>query len=153
MKKRFAIYLLALLLLLSACSTQTQLPNPKEATLAIQSSTSFTEELQELDRDLITKYLNIDESQYTEIYMLLDTSRSSTEQILFVNAKDKAAQDSIRKNIEEYKAALISQYRDYVPEEVPKLEAAVLKNKGLQTAFVVSGNANAVKEKLAELWK
>lgn len=153
MKTKFSIYLLVLLLLLSACGIQTALPAPKDAALGIQSATAFTPELQELPAELIQKYVGLEADQYSEIYMLLDTSRGSTEQILFINAKDKAEQEKIVQSIEAYKASLINQYRDYVPEEVPKLEAAILRSKGLQTVFIVSGDSAACDKKLNELWK
>lgn len=141
------------LFFLNSCSSSVALPTPKEACLAIQSSTDFTDELQEMDVDLIHRAFNIGLESYTDLYMLKDTSLASTEQIFFINAKDTATQELLLENIKEYRQALIQQYRDYVPEEVPKLEAALIKSKGLQTAFIVSPDQDAVSKKLAELWK
>lgn len=153
MRKYAFLALMLSLLFLSSCASKHALPNPKDASLAIQASTHFTKELQEMDVEFIHRAFSIDYENYTDLYMLKDTSLASTELIFFINAKDVSTQETILKNIEEYKQALIQQYKDYVPEELPKLDAALIKSKGLQTAFIVSPDQNAVNNKLNELWK
>ncbi|MDY5731061.1 MAG: DUF4358 domain-containing protein [Eubacteriales bacterium] len=154
MKLKFIALLLLLTLTLSACSTPSvQLLNPKETVEQLQKADTFTPELQELDEALMQKYLMIDASWYNDFYMLLDTSRASCEQILVITAKDKESASNIESALKAYTEALIQQYKDYVPEELPKLENAVLHQKNLQFIYAVAPNHNAIIQNLNTIWK
>ena len=158
MKRRIILcaLLLALALLLGACAqkpaTETP-PNPcAEVVAAIESSQEF-EEMTALSANQILQYLDLNELLLVDQAMSMDASRATAEVIAVLTAVDEEALEQAKEALSVYRDVTLEQYRDYRPEEVPKLEAAVLKTRGLKTALVVSKDAAAAEKALDEAWK
>ena len=54
--------------------------------------------------------------------------------------------------LSDYCKAQLEQYRDYRPDEVPKLESALMKTRGMQTVLIVAPDAAAAEAALDQIW-
>lgn len=158
MKQTGLIALLAALLLaLCACAAPqpAAVAPPKacaEVVAAIADGQPF-EELTALADAQILKYLDLNEALLSDMALSMDASRSTAECIVVLTATDAEALGQAQEALAAYRDVTLEQYRDYRPEEVPKLEAAVLKTQGLQTVLIVSPDAAVAEQSLADAWK
>ena len=154
-KKKAGIVLLALaiLCLLSACGPGAAQPAPCADVLAAIEQAQPFNELVPLSDKLLQKYLNIDAALLADAAMSMDGTRVTAEQIVVLTAADEKALADIQAALKAYLESFIVQYRDYQPDEVPKLENAVLQTRGLQAALIVSADWSAAKTALDEVWE
>lgn len=156
MKRMMLCALLALCLLLGACAqkpaTETPPRSCAEVVSAIEGGQAF-EEMTALSANQIAQYLDLDEVLLADQAMSMDASRATAEVIVVLTATNAEALEQAKQALLAYRDVTLEQYRDYRPEEVPKLEAAVLKTKGLQTALVVSKDESAAEKALDDAWK
>ncbi len=153
--RRSVLFVLILVLCLALCACaakKTPQPACAAAADAVMAAQPF-EEMTALDAEQLARYLDIDAALFTDAAMSMDASRATAELIVFVTAKDADALKAVREALETYRAGLLSQYRDYRPEEMPKLEKAVARTVGLQTALIVSKDAEAANGALDTLYK
>lgn len=147
--------LLALCLAFSACSQQPKTEAPPkpcaDVVSAVQAVQSF-EELTALSDNQILKYFDLNESLLSDMAVEMDASRASAEMIAVLTAVDQEALTQAKEALAAYRDVTLEQYRDYRPDEVPKLEGAVLKTKGLQTVLIVSKDAQAAEKSLDAAW-
>ena len=154
-KKKAGLLLLALVVLsiVSACGPGAAPAAPcADVLAAIEQSQPFNE-LVPLSDKLLQKYLNIDDALLADAAMSMDGTRVTAEQIVVLTAADEKALADIQAALTAYLDSFIIQYRDYQPDEVPKLENAVLQTRGLQTALIVSADWSAAKAALDEVWE
>lgn len=144
---------LAMLYFLSACAPGAAPPAPCADVLkAVEESQTFSE-LVPLNDKLLQKYLNIDAALLTDAAMSMDGTRVTAEQIVVLTAADEKALEEIQSALSAYLDSFIIQYRDYQPDEVPKLENAILQSRGLQIALIVSADWSAAKTALEKVWE
>lgn len=146
---------LACCLLLGACAQPKEEALPRacgEVADAIEGGQTF-EEMTVLSENQIIKYLDLDASLLADMAMRIDASRATAEMIVVLTAKEAEALEQVQNALATYRDTMQEQYRDYRPDEVPKLEAAILKTKGMQTVLIVSPDAAAAEESLEEAWK
>lgn len=72
---------------------------------------------------------------------------------MVLTAVDEDALETLREALEAYRAALEEEYRDYRPDELPKVENALLRTRGLQAVLVIAPDAEAAAAALDEAWK
>lgn len=123
--------LCALCLALCACSPQAETA-PDCAGLAetLAASQTFAE-LTAIPQARAAVQLDIDEALLADAAMSLDASRATPEAIVVLTAVDEDALETLREALEAYRAALEEEYRDYRPDELPKVENALLRTRGL----------------------
>lgn len=152
MKKGLLIVCLLLLALgVSACSGGAARPAADVAS-AVEAGQPF-EEMTALEKAQALRYLDIDEAGVADLAMSIDASRATADTIAVITATDADALKTAQAALSAYRDSTLEQYRDYRPEEVPKLEGAVLKTKGLQTVLIVSRDAQAAETALSAAWK
>lgn len=152
-KALLPLILILSLVLLSGCGSPKQAVNCGEAAQKVLTSESFVEDMETMDKELIEKRLGLDYEIYGDVAMILDSSSQTAEQIIFATAKNEADLATIKEAIEINRDYLIELCKGYNPEEVPKLENAVYKTKGLQVAFIVSSDSDKANNTLMEIWK
>ena len=156
MKKRgLLLGILVACLLLAGCTqkaAETPLKACAEVLAAIEASQTF-EEMTALSDQQTLKYLDLNESLLSDSAMSMDASRATAEGIVVLTATDAENLKQAQQALEAYRDVTLEQYRDYRPDEVPKLENAVLQTKGLQTVLIVSKDAAAAKTALETAWK
>lgn len=153
MKKTACIaLLLALCAALCACQKKTDaIPACKDAAAAVTASQE-TAEMTELSAAKIAKYLLIDETLYTDAAVYIDASRATAECVCIFTAKDGDSLAAVQAALSDYCKAQLEQYRDYRPDEVPKLENALMKTRGMQTVLIVVPDAAAAETALDAIW-
>lgn len=145
--------LCALLLALCACAPkQAQPPTCAALADALAASQPFAE-LTELASAKAAALLDIDAELASDMVMRMDATLATAEAIVVVTAKDKAALDKLTAELERWRAEQTDAYRDYMPEELPKLEQSLLKTRGLQAVLVVASDAEAAAQALDAAWK
>ncbi len=156
MRNRKPILLLVLLLsasLLGGCGGKPGSTPPAADVLdAVIASQPF-EELTALPREKLAIYLGFDAAQLADGAMGLDASRATPECVVVLTAANAKALEALKSALADYREHTLAEYRDYRPEEMPKLEHAVLTTSGLQTVLVVCGDPGAAEAALKAIWK
>ncbi len=159
MKKILPGCALALMVLLSGCAGEPvhtihieAVPSYSAADAgALIDAGAFQGEMEEVDAYVVSMLYGIDEESIKECacYMALDTSVSADEVTALVMADEEAAQAAVtacQERVEDQ----IGQCRDYCPDQVPKLEDAVILRRGSTVLFAV-GDPDALPQALGEL--
>ncbi len=159
MKKILPGCALALAMLLGGCAGDAANTAPPTETVpyaaadagALIDAGAFEGEMEEVDAYVVSMLYGIDEESIQECacYMALDTSVSADEVAVLVMADEEAAQAAVtacQERVEDQ----IGQCRDYCPDQVPKLEDAVILRRGSTVLFAV-GDPDALPQALSEL--
>jgi len=113
--------------------------SPSGIAAELLDSGAFSENLMEIDRDIGEAYYGIDAALCEEACFYM-SSGATSEEIAVFSAVDKAAAESIVAAIDKRLDFQIHSFENYVPTEVPKLEAADLRQDGLLIALCVSND-------------
>lgn len=109
----------------------------------IKSEVKFEDDLAELDRETIGGRYQIDES----ITAIVQAGSGATaEEIAIFRAPDKARTKKLEKLIKNYIAETKKSFEHYIPEEVKRLDDAVMMVKENYVILVVSADAEAQKK-------
>lgn len=153
MKKLIAM-LLMLCLVLTACSTPVAAPKDcAEVSQAILSSQTFPDTMTEQTEKRMLKVLGLEETMISQGVMTIDASRATAEAVIVLTAASQETLAQVQQLLEEYRLSMLTQYRDYRPEETPKLEAAAVQTKGLQCVLVIAGDQAKAIAALEAAWK
>ena len=102
----------------------------------------FTDELTEPAEGIALRLYQVDEADVAEC-MLYCSSGATAEEIALFRASDAAAAGRIAEACEGRIARQTESFRSYVPEELPKLEDAVIRTEGCYVLCVVAADAAA----------
>ena len=140
----------AVCLLLSACSAPaasgTASPwDPAAATQAVLDSGAFAVELTELDAAMLYDFsgYGLDDSTLTASKAY--SASGFAEQVSVTVWKDEASAQAAVDMFKTYLEDMAATYKDYAPAEVPKLENAVLEQRGTSVLLAVANDAGAAK--------
>ena len=139
----------ALCLLLGACSSpaesETTALDPETATQAVLDSGAFSVELTELDAAMLYDFsgYGLDDSTLTASKAY--SASGFAEQVSVTVWKDEASAQAAVDMFKTYLEDMAATYKDYAPAEVPKLENAVLEQRGTSVLLAVANDADAVK--------
>ena len=153
-KKAMLILMLAAAaaLLLSCAATPAKQISDEELMAAIEGSQEFYE-LKELNEKLNEEFLGIDLSGAADCLIKLDGTRATAEQIVVITAKDASSAKTLEEELQTYLVNVMEAYRDYQPDEVPKIENAILRSNGLQLALIISTDSALASDALDAAWK
>ena len=121
------------------------------ATLTELEAMDF-EELTELSRKGAVDFLALSDALIVDLALWMDASRATTETVLVLTATDADALLALQAQVEAYRDTLTEEYRDYVPEELPKLESALLETHDMQLAFIICKDAAVAQASLGAAW-
>lgn len=156
MKKTIAVLWLAVCLLcFGGCGEKpaASLVDAETLRSQIQESQAFSEEMKTLSMTQLVRYLAIAEDAAMDAAMSIDASRSTPEAIVVLTASSADQVQSLEAAVKQYRDDILEQYRDYQPQEVPKLENAVIRAQGLQVVLAVGPDAAAAEKVLEDAWK
>ena len=148
------LLLLAGVVLLPACGKKTPEAPPvacEELVNRLGEAQPF-EEMTLLSAGQIEGYINVESAVYADAAMMINGSLSTPDTIIAITAADAEGVQGIADALALYRQSTLEQYRDYRPEEVPKLENAIQKTRGLQTVLVVCADPALAERTLAEVW-
>lgn len=147
MKRLKALFLcLALALTLAACS-QSQPHFPSNLPQQLLESDAFSEPLEPLDAELAWMLYCLDMNGLEfEQLTAADAHRSSgatCEELALLTFSDETAAQTAVNTLDLYIAAQILSNKDYRPAEVPKLEDAILEQRGTAVLLLVANDYEA----------
>lgn len=124
---------------LSACGSSKEM-NPADALAVMQTDIPFSEELTGLDKAAICKNYDLEETDLAGCAAAIG-SGATAENAAVLEGVDSAAAGRIQTALRAFLDDWIEGYSDYKPEEVPKLEQAVLKVKGNYVILCISADS------------
>lgn len=125
--------------------------SPAQVVEAVAADQAFNE-LTPLTENQILEYLDINRGLMGDMAMSMDASRMTPEVIAVLVGADEESAKVIREAMAAYRDVTLEQYKDYRPDEVPKLENAVIETKDNMVALIVSQDAEQAKKSLDAAW-
>ena len=143
-------------LFLSACGEKAPAApaayDPSATAEALMASEAFSGALEEIDKEMIPAYYKLDESTIDDAVAYGSLS-AGAEEIVVLTLKDEAgataAVEALKARGETQKEAL----KDYQPQEVAKLDGAIVDQRGNSVILVVAADASAAQTVLDGLGK
>ncbi len=148
--KRGAAAVLALLLAVSlaACGGKETKEFDAESTpKALMDAGAFSEELEELEEDILLRLYELDESKVTAAAGFGSTGLTAEEVAVFEMTDEQAAEDA-ELLLQAHLEYQIESNVDYRPKEMPKLEKAVVERRGKTLLFLVAADYEAANRAL-----
>jgi hypothetical protein len=108
----------------------------------LTDSTAFAEELTPIGKDAALLRYGIKSEDAAECAVGVPASVSADEYAIF-KASDSDAAKRIKSAIDNYIIMQKASYASYEPDEVPKLDAAIIKTTGLYVIYVCADNSSA----------
>ena len=142
--------LLAFTALLSGCSQRQAEDVDIDLPAAAQSALSdagFSEELVALDdTTILRRYPTLDLSKVESYAVYVSGSMGTAEELGLFEAKQQEGLKDIRAAVERRIEDLKLNFEDYRPDEIPKIEDAVMIEKGNYLLFAIVPESSAVRE-------
>lgn len=143
-----AAVLAALTLALSACGSKAQEVDIDQMAADLSEKVSFVDELSQVDESVIPMLYSL---EYSDAVLYMGSGATAEEVAVFACADSQAAQTALegaKAHIESQKEA----YENYVPEEVKRLDSAVLQQQGKYVVVVVTEDSQTAQDILEEYW-
>ena len=149
MKKTVICALLALTLITTAFCSCGEKPGKTPATAdvaaAISDSTEFSELMPLNDNNITRRYYGIDLDDIEEYEALVCSSGALADEISVFKMKEKDDVEDMLEVVRERQQELYDSFVDYVPEEINKINNAVIGSNGNYVYFAVCSDASAAK--------
>jgi hypothetical protein len=153
MKKYLHLILAAVAacIIFAACATADSSAMPDAQTIAdaLLNQSIFDETLSPLPEDEISYYVTMEEGVTGLMYL---SDGSTAEEVAVFQAPDKNTAAKMLTNVEEYLSAQKSSFADYLPEEAKRIDDAVLIQKGNCVVLCVSGQSDAAKRVIEDVF-
>ena len=151
MKRRLIWPALALALLLAACGADSKEAYTTADAQALLDAGAFDGEMEPVDAYTAALLYGLEEESITDCacYMAINSSVSADEVTVLVlgdEAAAQAAETACRERMEDQ----IESYRTYGPDQVPRLEDAVISRRG-NTVLLAVGSPDRLPQALEEL--
>lgn len=101
----------------------------------LRSELEFTDEMLPLDNSLFARFYDFDMALAAD-HAITVSSGWTPEEIALFEAHDDSAAAAIEKGLAARRERQIERFTDYVPEERPKAESAVIIRRGRHVAYV-----------------
>lgn len=143
--KKYIIGLSAALLLLSGCSDNKKVEiDPVTAVEQMREEITFTDQFAPLDSENANRVYGVD-ADLVEDSTAMVGSGATAESIAMFKAVDEKSAQEIEKQLGVFIDGYIEGYSDYKPEEVPKLESAIIERKDVYVVLCISADNDAAK--------
>ena len=142
---------LALCLCLAACGGDSaQSYDPAATAQALLDSTAFSDALDSLDKDTAAALYGIDPATITDCAVYTSLSMGA-EEIAVLTLTDEAAAQTAKTALDKRVSDQIAALESYMPDEVDKLNHAIVKQTGNSALLVVAADAGAAQSVLNNL--
>ena len=118
---------------------------------AIVKSLDFDDDLVILD-DEVAFYIHDAEDLVKDVAVYIGTGATAEEVAVF-EAKNKASMSELKEEIAEYIADKCDEYEDYVPEEVARINKAVIREDGNYLVLCINKDPDKVNQLLNSYFK
>jgi len=122
------------------------------AVLADSLATGITYEdsLEQISEKEVGIYYELEEGVSSHVYM---GSGSTAEEVAVFEAKDEASAKLQKEHVQAHLDEQEESFRDYLPEEVKRIEGAVLEQRGKYVVLCVTKDASAAKEMIEKAFQ
>lgn len=149
MKQCAAALAAALCMTAAGCGKQQDI-TPADAVQQLKENVSFTDQMTEMDSAGTCRFYDVD-TELVQDSAAYVGSGATAESLAVFEATDADAAQSIADALQIFTDSWIKGYSDYKPEEVPKLESAVLEQDGVYVVFCVTADNAAAKTAVQDL--
>ena len=135
MKKKLCV-LTALIMcagLMTSCGTKDEIV-VDELAERLNNEVKYSEQLTALSQEAAAKYVYLNPGDYDEIKAYISTEAVADE---FIIVKTKSV-SGVRDKLTAHAEALKTKYRDYRPDEVTKLDSAVIETLGDTVTLIIA---------------
>ena len=150
MKRCAAALAAALCMTVAGCGKQQAEINPADAVQQLKDSMSFTDQMTDMDSAGACRFYDVD-TELVQDSAAYVGSGATAESLAVFEATDADAAERIADALQTFTDSWIKGYSDYKPEEVPKLESAVLEQDGVYVVFCVTADNAAAKTAVQDL--
>ena len=148
-----ALLLAVSLFALQGCAKpQEALPAASAVAGSVLAGQAFSEPYQ-IKADKMREFLAIDKGDTIDSAMVMDVSRMTPECVIILTAASDSAAKTVEQALKNYRQFLKDQYISYRPDEVFKIDEAVLDSKGSQYALIISPSPQLALEALKAAWQ
>ena len=147
--KKYIIGLIAALLLFSGCSNNKVELDPSTAVEKMSEEITFTDQFAPLDSENANRVYGVDADLVEDSTAMVGSGATAESIAMFKAVDAKSAQD-IEKQLEVFIDGYIEGYSDYKPEEVPKLESAIIERKDVYVVLCISADNDAAKKVVSD---
>lgn len=107
----------------------------------LKAEASFDAELQKLDDDMVQNfYMSLKMEDVAECQVFNSTAGDKADEMALFKAKDSSAAERIKAAVEERKQDKVVSFEDYRPDQMDKINNAVIKTEGEYVFLCISGN-------------
>ncbi len=150
MKKFITLALsVAMIFSITACGKQAKNPNVSNIMSTIRSDIEFPD-MGEIKKEALNQNYDFKPEQIEQIEQsacIIAGSGITTEEVLILKMKDKTDMDAIRKVMETRLKNQTELFKSYAPDEVLKLNSAVIEVKGNYAFFAITNTKDSSKAK------
>ena len=139
----------ALCVVAAGCSKQLTL-DPADALAQLKNEITFTDQMTDMDSESTCRFYDVDTGLVNDSSAYVGSGATAESMAVF-EAVDADAAGSIADALQTFTDGWIAGYSDYKPEEVPKLESAVLEQNGVYVVFCVSADNTTAKTAVQDL--
>ena len=123
---------------------------PADALAQLKDEITFTDQMTDMDSESTCRFYDVDTGLVNDSSAYVGSGATAESMAVF-EAVDADAAGSIADALRTFTDGWIDGYSDYKPEEVPKLESAVLEQNGVYVVFCVSADNTAAKTAVQDL--
>ena len=154
LRKRVLCCVILALIMVSvcACGEPKTAPACVEITEQIRNAAPF-QTLTATSEKYILRHLLLDAEQLEDSSLLSDETGATPEMILAVKAASEKELSAVKEAVQEYLDEMLLQYRDYQPDQMPKLENATVRVFGTTVVLIVSPDKVKTDKVLEKLLK
>lgn len=118
----------------------------------LKASLTFQDEMMEIEKEVLANYYRVSDEDIEAFKVYKSATGATAEEIaVFTAASGKL--DTVKEAVEMRVEDLGISFEDYVPEEMVKINNAVVVTSGNTVALVVADDSAAAKSKLDSLLK
>lgn len=105
------------------------------------------------DSKALKRYYGLNSNDLEEFCLYLPSSTMDVDEVLIVKVKNKKQIESIEDSMEERANKQLESFKDYAPEQANLIENNEIAVRGNYVIFVISKDAEAIKDKFKEAIK
>lgn len=146
MKKLVALILMVTLLFsFTACAKEEKNPNVADIMSKIKEDVEFPD-MSEISTADIGFYIQLKSDDIEQLSYIIAGSGVTADEVLIVKMKDGIDITGVKALFETRKESQTTLFEPYAPDEMPKIESAVIETKGQYAIFAVTSDNAKVKK-------
>lgn len=125
----------------ASSETEPEGVSPAEITGKIMDALTFEDEMMEISSDIIERQYDVDMSTVASASVYVVSSGALADEVAVFRANSETDVAAIQAALEARVQTVMDRFVDYLPDEVPKIEGAIVKTDGLYALMVIHDDA------------